>query len=1623
MNARRYSKQPLFSLVLSLIMILSLMLPQARPQLALAQGGDGLRREANAASGRLNFIASEGGRPLPALQALGKSLRPQDPALELARHYGPEFGLKDPGRELAELRKSQAKDGRLTVRYQQRYQDIPVMGGELIVNTDGNGDLYSINGEISPDLSLPTQASIDPEQARQAALESMAKWYGKTPEDFVAMPPELWIYDESLLQPSTRPVELTWRMEVTARDNSLPVRELVLVNAQRGSISLHFNQIDTAWTSPSVQPGGAIQSAAPMLRTSSTENLPPIELLRSTGIPSDGTRSLNDPSFTAAATTWYVTTTGNNSNSCTTTGSPCLTINGAIGKAATEDIIKVAVGNYYEQVSISKNLTLSGGWNALFTTQNDRSIIDGQNIRQGIVLDPIIATIERFIVQNGNNGPGVQIDNAGTLTINNSIIRANMGGIRSYGTLVLNNSAVSNNTGPTGAGIENYGTLTLNNSLVNGNVSSLGGGIYSNGSITINNSSISGNSASTTPGRDGSGGGIYSFSGIGSNVILRNSTVTNNSASVVAGGIAAGSAVTIINSIIARNSATTGPDCSGSMNSGGYNLLGNNSGCTFNETTGDKVGTAAVPINPRLRDLQDNGGSTFTHALMAGSPAINAGNPAAPGSGGNACLGTDQRGIARPDGARCDIGAYEGYVPWVPSPLVRTYTAKNTSSLPGTFLCDQTDPGCAAGDSHAKAAHKFALGTYDLYATRHLRDGIDGNGMVIISTVHYCQPGYACPFDNAFWNGDQMVYGGAHGYALADDVVAHELTHGMTQYESNLFYYYQSGAIDESFSDLWGEYYDQTNSQGNDSASVKWRIGEDISGLTNPVPLPAVGLRDMSNPPLFHDPDKISSTYYYEGTDDNGGVHFNSGVNNKAVFLMVDGGTFNGKTVTALDWGKTAAIYYEANTNLLTSGADYSDLYYSLQQACTNLIGKNGVLAGDCVQVKAALDAVEMNSQPASGFNTEAPLCPTAGTVAKIVFADDLENGTSNWTFTNGSNTRWQYDSPYGGYAQSGEHFLYADDLPAALTDARATLAGTAIPANAYLHFAQAYGFEYDANGYYDGGVLEYSTNGGSTWTDAGSLMQVNGYDAKIYSTYINPLKGRSAFVGSSHGYISTRLNLATLAGQTVGFRWRMGLDDVGSDWGWWVDNVKIYTCVGGKTISGNVGGPGVKLSYVEGGANKSVFSQANGNYSIQIPTGWSGTVTPLLVCHTFDPASRDYSSILANQTGQDYTQTYNPADGCTNVDVSIGGVVQGGYYAQPGEVLVKSYAGLQNGPVKVKSSDNSTLFASEGVVSGNSFNEVMGYPTNQLTTEYWFPWYDNIDMATWILVGNPSTTQTATADIYVGGVKRGSYAIPPNGRVTPRFNLQTGPVRVVSTNNLKLFTSERAVYKGAFNEVMGYPASQFTTEYWFPWYDNSSMATWILVGNPSTTSTAAVDIYVGGIKRGSYAIPKGGRITPRFNITPAGPVRVFSTNGVKIFSSERTIYGDSFNEVMGSPANQFTTEYWYPWYDNISMATWVLVGNPTTSTAAVDIYIGSVKQASYNIGPGKQINQRFPLNTGPVRVVSTNGVKVFSSERVLYGISFNEVMGYPGNQLTTEYWFPWYDSTSMSTDILVGRP
>lgn len=236
--------------------------------------------------------------------------------------------------------------------------------------------------------------------------------------------------------------------------------------------------------------------------------------------------------------------------------------------------------------------------------------------------------------------------------------------------------------------------------------------------------------------------------------------------------------------------------------------------------------------------------------------------------------------------------------------------------------------------------------------------GVDrGDGPRIRSTVRFC-PEEGCPFDNAYWTGEQMVYG--TGFAAADDVVAHELTHGVTERTAGLIYWFQSGAINESMSDVFGELVDQADGLGTDTPEARWQLGEDLGPRAGGV------TRHMANPTAYGQPDHTGSDLYdfAPDYDDNGGVHTNSGVPNKTAYLVVDGtagepgGAFNGAAFSGIGPEKAAAVYW-ATLQMLTPGADFTDLAATLRQSCANLagVGAAGLTTADCSSVEAAAAA------------------------------------------------------------------------------------------------------------------------------------------------------------------------------------------------------------------------------------------------------------------------------------------------------------------------------------------------------------------------------------------------------------------------------------------------------------------------------------------------------------------------------------------------------------------------------------------------------------------------------------------------------------------------------------------
>jgi hypothetical protein len=293
-------------------------------------------------------------------------------------------------------------------------------------------------------------------------------------------------------------------------------------------------------------------------------------------------------------------------------------------------------------------------------------------------------------------GGGVFNQNGGTVTVAASTLSGNLarnefgGGISNHGgTATITDSTLSGNTAYVGGGIYTHAaTTTITSSTVRGNVADHGGGIFIDvaGTTTITASTISGNSARYQFGKVASpywGGGIYIERG--GSATINTSTVSDNSADQ-GGGIKNSGTAVIGNTIVAGNQAGNAPDVSGAfVSSEGYNLIGVDDAGSFTGP-GDQVGTTAAPINPLLGPLANNGGPTLTHALLPGSPALDAGDPALAGS-------IDQRGVARPQGPRVDIGAVEivQVANTPPTAVDDTATGDQDQPITGNVLANDSD--------------------------------------------------------------------------------------------------------------------------------------------------------------------------------------------------------------------------------------------------------------------------------------------------------------------------------------------------------------------------------------------------------------------------------------------------------------------------------------------------------------------------------------------------------------------------------------------------------------------------------------------------------------------------------------------------------------------------------------------------------------------------------------------------------------------------------------------------------------------------------------------------------------------------------------------------------------------
>ena len=480
-------------------------------------------------------------------------------------------------------------------------------------------------------------------------------------------------------------------------------------------------------------------------------------------------------------------------------------------------------------------------------------------------------------------------------------------------------------------------------------------------------------------------------------------------------------------------------------------------------------------------------------------------------------------------------------------------------------------------------------------------------------------PRINCP--NANWNSTSTNYcTGVTG----DDTVAHEWAHAYTEYTSSLVYAWQAGALNESYSDIWGEVVDLLNGRGLDNPSTprtggscsiygsgtpstdnsyRWLSGEDDPSFGGAI-------RDMWNPTCYGNPGKVTDTAYTcdPGLLDNGGVHGNSGVPNHLFALLVDGGTYNNITVSAIGLTRATHIHWQAQSAYLTPISDFFDDGTALQAACSDLIGQpiytlttggpgtwgtvapETISAADCTAVANAVVAVQLAAPPtqcdlAPILNANAPaLCTSPQTPAEI-YHQNWETSLGNWTAARRNVAQplqfaipsWSLTTalPNGrtGQAvfgadpanngdncqtldQSGINYLQSPPITIPLD--------TPAPRLAFDHWVAT-----EAG--WDGGNVKIRVNNGQWTSLAPAAILFNGYNANLKTAAelsSNPMAGEPAFTGTNNSsargsWGQTQVDLSSYAtpGDTVELRFELGYDACGGLHGWYVDDVQLYSC------------------------------------------------------------------------------------------------------------------------------------------------------------------------------------------------------------------------------------------------------------------------------------------------------------------------------------------------------------------------------------------------------------------------------------------------------------------------------
>lgn len=465
-------------------------------------------------------------------------------------------------------------------------------------------------------------------------------------------------------------------------------------------------------------------------------------------------------------------------------------------------------------------------------------------------------------------------------------------------------------------------------------------------------------------------------------------------------------------------------------------------------------------------------------------------------------------------------------------------------------------------------------------------------------------PKISCP--NANWNGVTANY--CTGTA-SDDVVAHEWGHAYTEYTSGLIYQYQSGALNESYSDVWGETIDLLNNYEDDGENLnvrtntgcngvqRWKMGEKATAFGSPI-------RDMWNPRCNSNPGSVlDSSYYYCGSGDAGGVHRNSGVPNHLYAMLVDGTTYNGYTISGIGFVKAAHLWWRAQKNYLTPSSDFAVFADALEAAANDLLGidlkglsttatPSGLTGqvwteSDIQNLKNAIASVQLRSSPVNqcGYipllKSTPDLCDTA--VSGALFTETWENGLGDWTVSNipthpssWENRDWVIETKLPKNRE-GKGVFGADPINGNCTTSmqngilRLESPLITFPAFNQGKYEMAFNHYVATETSWDGGNIKYSLNGGAWTILPKAAFTQNGYNRSLDGTANNdnPMKGQVAFSGTDGGSLrgswgQSVIDLSQIGvvpGANLKVRFEMGTDGCNGIEGWYLDEIYVYNC------------------------------------------------------------------------------------------------------------------------------------------------------------------------------------------------------------------------------------------------------------------------------------------------------------------------------------------------------------------------------------------------------------------------------------------------------------------------------